>query len=90
MRPHVTSLLVCGADRRAHRESAVKLPHPGGPPIATFAGESHQSNAAKGQGVVPLPPLPKPNFPLEWPEIIVIVEKRRGMRRWRKGNLSFT
>ena len=59
--------LACAAVEIPHKEPAGRSLHCGGLPTAACAGESHQSNAARVQGVVPLPSRPIPDSPLGWP-----------------------
>ena len=59
-------LPACAAVEITYGELAGKPLHCGGIPTAACAGGSHQSNAARAQGVVPLPLLPAPDSPLGW------------------------
>ena len=59
-------LPACAAVEITYGEFAGKPLHCGGIPTAACAGGSHQSNAARAQDVVPLPPLLAPDSPLGW------------------------
>ena len=65
MRQHVTlPPPVCVAVQRTHGGLAVRRAHCGGLLTGACGGGSYQNNAARGQGIPPLPPLPAPDSPL--------------------------
>ena len=57
----------CAAVQRSHEEPAGRSLHCGGLPTAACEGGTRQSNAARVQGVAPLPLMPTPDSPLGWP-----------------------
>ena len=64
-------LPACVAVEITHGEHAGRSLHCGGLPTAACAGGSRQSNAARAQGVAPLPPRLAPESPLGWPRKMV-------------------